>query len=347
MTASRKRSQRQRGGAGAGAVAVAVAVAVAADAAAEEDAPAHGWERRRAQQGQGDRVSATYMLEGGGSVVLDCNAILAEGPPVPKAAGATGPFTAPDVAVGEERGAVPGAVEGAVESAGGYGDDDDRNTNGSFDEAVLMFQLCVEKVDEAMMDGLLSPVDEALLEGLLSPAPLEDAGAAVAASAHGCTYGPDLAAVRVHYTYDVEVSMETAMGMILPLAGPEYEAVMADYLAKELGLRSGDVADGRSAAAAGAGGGSSCLRARRVRRRSLLRRQEARRAEEEEEDEDGSVFLGLSSEPFDFPTTQGTSAVFEGGTRGGTHLRSACASSSSLSEVRYRISIPRIRFRSY
>ena len=299
MTASRKRSQRQRGG----------AVAVAADAAAEEDAPAHGWERRRAQQGQGDRVSATYMLEGGGSVVLDCNAILAEGPPVPKAAGATGPFTAPDVAVGEERGAVPGAVEGA----GGYGDDDDRNTNGSFDEAVLMFQLCVEKVDEAMMDGLLSPVDEALLEGLLSPAPLEDAGAAVAASAHGCTYGPDLAAVRVHYTYDVEVSMETAMGMILPLAGPEYEAVMADYLAKELGLRSGDVADGRSAA--GAGGGSSCLRARRVRRRSLLRRQEARRAEEEEEDEDGSVFLGLSSEPFDFPTTQGTSAVFEGGTR--------------------------------
>ena len=100
-----------------------------------------------------------------------------------------------------------------------------------------------------------------------------------------------------------------------------------------------------AAGAAAAAGGSSCVRARRVRRRSLLRRQEARRAEEEEEDEDGSVFLGLSSEPFDFPTTQGTSADFEGGTRGGTHLRSACASSSSLSEVRYRISIPRIRFR--
>ena len=44
---------------------------------------------------------------------------------------------------------------------------------------------------------------------------------------------------------EMAMGMETAMGMILPLAGPEYEAVMADYLAKELGLRSGDVADAK------------------------------------------------------------------------------------------------------
>ena len=246
------------------------------------------------------------MVDGYGNP-LDCSAILSDGPPV---------FGEPAEDSPAGTGAAGTSTAAAVANAGGAENVDGRDTNGSFDESVLLYQLCLEQEEakqggngnavsgtgnnnnnNADADGTTSSViyvgpDEAAdvhdaenSDGsprlkYLCP-PYDDPASSAAAS-------PETGKPRgkfLSYSYDVHVRTTTH---VLE-AGAEYEAAMVKYLAKKLGLDE----------CTGDDDGQRKTRFRLLKNRALRRR--SLQDGEVSYKDNVPVVVGISAEPRDMP----------------------------------------------
>ena len=257
------------------------------------------------------------MVDGSG-IPLDCSAILSDGPPVfgepaPPAEDSTG------TAAGTGTGAAGTSTAAAVANAGGVENVDGRDTNGSFDESVMLYQLCLQQ-EEAKQDGgavesgnsnnnnadadgtgsviYVGPDEAAGIHDASATntntnasgglrlkylcAPYDDPTSAPTTASS--TPGSKPRGKFLSYSYDVHVRTTTH---VLE-AGAEYEATMVRYLAKKLGL---DECTG------GAEGGRRTfrlLKSRALRRRSL-------QDVEVNYKDNVPVVVGISAEPRDMP----------------------------------------------
>ena len=264
------------------------------------------------------------MVDGSG-IPLDCSAVLSDGPPVfgepaPPAEDNTGTGT----------GAAGTSTAAAVANAGGVENVDGRDTNGSFDESVMLYQLCLQQ-EEAKQDGGNGAVGAVVSGNNNNNNNNADAGGTGAGSV--IYVGPDEAAgvhdasatntntsnesLRLKYLcapYDDPTSAATTAASSTPAtkprgkflsysydvhvrttthvleAGAEYEATMVRYLAKKLGL---DECTG-GADAEGGRRTFRLLKSRALRRRSL-------QDVEVNYEDNVPVVVGISAEPRDMP----------------------------------------------
>jgi len=268
------------------------------------------------------------VVDGSGNP-LDCAAILVDGPPV----------------LDQEEPPPPQEQEPTTATAlDGADNADGRDTNGSFDESVMLYQLCLEQEEaaEAPQGGGAAERDDG------SNANADAAGPAsagvyekeAAATNNAATSGADDATAGgaprlkflcppydqvqdpafrprgkfLSYSYDVHVRTTTH---VLEAAA-EYEAEMAGYLARRLGLdRCADGGGGGGGVESGGGRRHRWLQAeaqaeaqarpgettRSVRAaRAPLRRRSLQDGRVEDGDEkDVPVVVGISAEPRDMP----------------------------------------------
>ena len=228
------------------------------------------------------------LQQDGAGNPIDCASILIDGPPV----------------FGE-----PAAAEQAAEDAG-----DGRDTNGSFDESVMLYQLCLEQEEKkggnGVSGGNTNNNNAATGTGVIYVGPDETAATHGATNSGAglplkylCAPYDDPQTTKVSlsgtsapvtkprgkflsYSYDVHVRTPTH---VLE-AGAEYEATMVRYLARKLGLEQC------------AGGNDGQRKTFRLLKNRTLRRRSLQDGEVRYEYEDDvPVVVGISAEPRDMP----------------------------------------------